>query len=172
MSLQRSHIEPKIQPIRCLRPIVLGLRQGQVRQSLGRLRRNSRWELYELPKELPPKLFALIGKLEGEGSSPRSLTLISKLDLIEGKWTRGERREDHCLCPSFAQSANPQRKNLLVPRTQGASIAKSTATLRLPTPSVLTTTTPAPKWETALRAAKHMAMEGEWPVIRPGDFFR
>jgi hypothetical protein len=23
-----------------------------------------------------------------------------------------------------------------------------------------------------LRAAKHKAMEGEWPVIRPGDFFR
>jgi hypothetical protein len=29
-SLQRSLIEPKIQPIRCLGPIVLGLRQGQV----------------------------------------------------------------------------------------------------------------------------------------------
>jgi hypothetical protein len=28
------------------------------------------------------------------------------------------------------------------------------------------------EWETALRAAKHKAMEGEWPVIRPGDFFR
>jgi hypothetical protein len=26
--------------------------------------------------------------------------------------------------------------------------------------------------ETALRAAKHKSMEGEWPVIRPGDFFR
>jgi hypothetical protein len=31
--------------------------------------------------------------------------------------------------------------------------------------------TPA-EWETALRAAKYKAMEGEWPVIRPGDFFR
>ena len=28
------------------------------------------------------------------------------------------------------------------------------------------------EWETTLRAAKHKAMEGEWPVIRPGDFFR
>jgi hypothetical protein len=28
------------------------------------------------------------------------------------------------------------------------------------------------EWETALRAAKHKSMEGEWPVIRPGDFFR
>jgi hypothetical protein len=28
------------------------------------------------------------------------------------------------------------------------------------------------EWETALRAAKHKTMEGEWPVIRPGDFFR
>jgi hypothetical protein len=29
-----------------------------------------------------------------------------------------------------------------------------------------------PEWEVALRAAKHKAMEGEWPVIWPGDFFR
>jgi hypothetical protein len=28
------------------------------------------------------------------------------------------------------------------------------------------------EWEVALRAAKHKAMEGEWPVIRRGDFFR
>jgi hypothetical protein len=28
------------------------------------------------------------------------------------------------------------------------------------------------EWEAALRAAKHKAMEGEWPVIRQGDFFR
>jgi len=28
------------------------------------------------------------------------------------------------------------------------------------------------EWEAALRAAKHKAMEGEWPVIRRGDFFR
>jgi hypothetical protein len=28
------------------------------------------------------------------------------------------------------------------------------------------------EWETALRSAKHKAMEGEWPVIRQGDFFR
>jgi len=28
------------------------------------------------------------------------------------------------------------------------------------------------EWEAALRAAKHKAMEGEWPVIGPGDFFR
>ena len=28
------------------------------------------------------------------------------------------------------------------------------------------------EWEVALRAAKYKAMEGEWPVIRPGDFFR
>jgi hypothetical protein len=25
------------------------------------------------------------------------------------------------------------------------------------------------EWETALRSAKHKAMEGEWPVIRQGD---
>jgi hypothetical protein len=28
------------------------------------------------------------------------------------------------------------------------------------------------EWEAALRAAKHKAMEGEWPVIRRRDFFR
>jgi hypothetical protein len=28
------------------------------------------------------------------------------------------------------------------------------------------------EWEGALRGAKHKAMEGEWPVIRRGDFFR
>ena len=28
------------------------------------------------------------------------------------------------------------------------------------------------EWEAALRAAKHKSMEGEWPAIRLGDFFR
>jgi hypothetical protein len=28
------------------------------------------------------------------------------------------------------------------------------------------------EWEAALRVAKYEAMEGEWPVIRRGDFFR
>jgi len=28
------------------------------------------------------------------------------------------------------------------------------------------------EWEAALRSAKHKAMEGEWPVIWPWDFFR
>jgi hypothetical protein len=28
------------------------------------------------------------------------------------------------------------------------------------------------EWEVALRAAKYKTMEGEWPVIRPWDFFR
>ncbi len=43
-------------------------------------------ERYEVPKELPPKLLALVGKLEAvEGNqSPRSRTLIGKLDAIEG----------------------------------------------------------------------------------------
>jgi hypothetical protein len=52
-------------------------------------------ELYEVPKELPPKLLALVTKLDAvegnhlvEGnrlSSPRSRTLVGKLDTIEGK---------------------------------------------------------------------------------------
>jgi hypothetical protein len=28
------------------------------------------------------------------------------------------------------------------------------------------------EWETALRSAKHKAMEGEWPIFGQGDFFR
>ena len=28
------------------------------------------------------------------------------------------------------------------------------------------------EWEAALRAAKYKTMEGEWPIIWPGDFFR
>ena len=28
------------------------------------------------------------------------------------------------------------------------------------------------EWEAALRSAKHKAMEGEWPIIRPWDFVR
>ena len=41
---------------------------------------------YQVPKDLPPKLFALVRKLAAvEGSSPRSRTLVGKLDAIEGK---------------------------------------------------------------------------------------
>jgi hypothetical protein len=42
-------------------------------------------ELYQVPTELPPKLLALVRKLAAvEGSSPRSRTLVGKLDAIEG----------------------------------------------------------------------------------------
>jgi hypothetical protein len=39
-------------------------------------------ELYEVPKELPPKLLALVSKLDAVESnqSPRSRTLLKKLD--------------------------------------------------------------------------------------------
>jgi hypothetical protein len=43
-------------------------------------------ERYQVPKDLPPKLLALVRKLAAvEGSSPRSRTLVGKLDAIEGK---------------------------------------------------------------------------------------
>jgi hypothetical protein len=44
-------------------------------------------ELYEVPKELPPKLLAVVTKLDAvEGNrSPRSRTLLKKLDAMEGK---------------------------------------------------------------------------------------
>jgi hypothetical protein len=41
---------------------------------------------YQVSKDLPPKLLALVRKLAAvEGSSPRSRTLVGKLDAIEGK---------------------------------------------------------------------------------------
>jgi hypothetical protein len=45
-------------------------------------------ELYEVPKELPPKLLTLVRKLgavEGNQLSSRSRTLLKKLDAFEGK---------------------------------------------------------------------------------------
>jgi hypothetical protein len=59
-----------------------GLTWWFTREEIGRGLR----ELYEVPTELPPKLLALVRKLNAvEGSSPRSRTLIGKLDAIEGK---------------------------------------------------------------------------------------
>jgi hypothetical protein len=44
-------------------------------------------ERYQVPKELPPKLLALVRKLAAvEGSSPCSRTLIGRLDAIEGNY--------------------------------------------------------------------------------------
>ncbi len=44
-------------------------------------------ELYEVPKELPPKLLALVGELATveRDQSSRSGTLFKKLDPLEGK---------------------------------------------------------------------------------------
>jgi hypothetical protein len=42
-------------------------------------------EVYEVPKELPPKLLALVGNL-AESTSPQSGTLLTKLDAIEGNY--------------------------------------------------------------------------------------
>jgi hypothetical protein len=44
-------------------------------------------ERYQVPKDLPPKLLALVRKLAAVESdqSPRSSTLFGKLDAIEGK---------------------------------------------------------------------------------------
>ena len=44
-------------------------------------------ERHQVPTELPPNLFALVRKLAAlERSSPRSRTLVGKLDAIEGKY--------------------------------------------------------------------------------------
>lgn len=52
-----------------------------MREEIGRGLR----ERYQVPKELPPKLLALVMKLAAvESDQSRSPTLISKLDVIEG----------------------------------------------------------------------------------------
>jgi hypothetical protein len=46
-------------------------------------------ELYEVPKDLPSKLLALVRKLDAVAdnqSSPHSRTLLKKLDAIEGNY--------------------------------------------------------------------------------------
>jgi hypothetical protein len=54
------------------------------REEIGRGLR----ERYQVPKELPPKLLALVRKLAAVESnqSPRPRTFISKLDAIEGNY--------------------------------------------------------------------------------------
>ena len=46
-------------------------------------------ERYQVPKELPAKLLALIKKLDAiESKSPRARTLIGTLDAIEGNYLK------------------------------------------------------------------------------------
>ena len=62
-----------------------GLTWRLTREEIGRSLR----ELYEVPKELPPKLFAHVRKLDvvdGNQLSPHSRTLLKRLDVIEGKY--------------------------------------------------------------------------------------
>ena len=61
-----------------------GLTWWSIRDEIGRDLR----EHYQVPKDLPPKLLALVRKLAAAESnqSPRSRTLISKLDALEGNY--------------------------------------------------------------------------------------
>ena len=53
------------------------------REEIGRALR----ELYEIPKELPPKLLALVRRLDTvEGDQLPRRSLIGKLDVVEGKY--------------------------------------------------------------------------------------
>ena len=55
------------------------------REEIGRLLR----ERYQIPKELPPKLLALVRKLEaveGNQATPDGRRLLGKLDAIEGNY--------------------------------------------------------------------------------------
>ncbi len=64
------------------------------REEIGRgLRKH-----YQVPKELPPRLVALVSKLDAvEGNRPRSRTLLKRLDAIEG----------NCLSP-YAPPVEPR----------------------------------------------------------------
>jgi hypothetical protein len=56
-----------------------------VRERIGHCLR----ERYQIPKELPPKLLALIKKLDTiENKSPRARTLVGTLDAIEGNYLK------------------------------------------------------------------------------------
>ena len=83
--------------VHILRAAYLVVHQGRDRAGLR--------ERYQVPAELPPKLLALVRKLaavEGEGSSPRSRRLISKLDAIEGNYLsrRAQPAEPRSVGPS------------------------------------------------------------------------
>jgi hypothetical protein len=59
-------------------------------------------ERYELSKELPPKLLALVRKLEAiESKSRRARTLIGTLDAIEGSYLK------RCAPPVEPRGAGP-----------------------------------------------------------------
>jgi hypothetical protein len=56
-----------------------------VRERIGHCLR----ERYQIPKELPPKLLALVGKLEAiESKSSHARSLIGTLDAIEGAYLK------------------------------------------------------------------------------------
>ena len=60
-----------------------GLIWSFIREEIGRGLR----ELYEVPIELPPKLFALVRRLDTvEGNQLCRRSLIGKLDAVEGKY--------------------------------------------------------------------------------------
>ena len=62
-----------------------GLTWWFVRERIGQGLR----ERYQVPKELPAKLLALIRKLDAiESKSPRARTLIGTLDAIEGNYLK------------------------------------------------------------------------------------
>jgi hypothetical protein len=62
-----------------------GLTWSFVREQIGQGLR----ERYQVPKELPAKLLALVRKLEAiESKSPRARTLVGTLDAIEGNYLK------------------------------------------------------------------------------------
>jgi len=62
-----------------------GITWSFVRERIGQGLR----ERYQVPKELPAKLLALIRKLDAiESKSPRARTLIGTLDAIEGNYLK------------------------------------------------------------------------------------
>jgi hypothetical protein len=66
-------------------PFYGGLTWSFVTEQIGQSLRDH----YQVSKELPAKLLALIGKLEAiESKSPRARTLIGTLDAVEGDYLK------------------------------------------------------------------------------------
>jgi hypothetical protein len=68
--------------------------------------------------------------------------------------------------PSFARSATPQRKSLLLPAMQPGTLVQRMATSRF----LIASLRRPRQWEAALDKAKEREPEG-WPLIITDDFF-
>jgi hypothetical protein len=83
------------------------------------------------------------------------------------------------MCRAIRRSHGPRLSNLQVPSARASTYRRCTGFyctihghFKIANTVALDDYYTRAEWEVALRAAKHKAMEGEWPVIWPWDFFR